>query len=292
LFKSITTPLIFGLLSLSAATPALAFTTSYLASGYSASLFATLDVNTRAFTLDSSNNIFTSSALTDGTGQVKINELTASSGYSASSQAYSYATTSATVSGLDFHGTQLLVSEADASGNSGKITDATTGNTVIALTTFRPTSIDARGNILFAGRQKSNLSFGNIYSLDSSNNLSTVFSNEPFRGIATNAAGDIFVSTTSGNNSSSFLANSIYELTAASSFSASSAKLIATIGDGGSTELSFDNAGNLLALYTPTGISTGVQLVSIAAVPEADTYSMALMGLGMMGFVMRRRKSA
>jgi hypothetical protein len=37
--------------------------------------------------------------------------------------------------------------------------------------------------------------------------------------------------------------------------------------------------------------NTGSVLVNVTAVPEAETYSMMLLGLGLMGFVARRRKS-
>ena len=39
------------------------------------------------------------------------------------------------------------------------------------------------------------------------------------------------------------------------------------------------------------GINSHAFLMSIAAVPEPDSYAMMLMGLGLIGFVARRRKS-
>jgi hypothetical protein len=49
------------------------------------------------------------------------------------------------------------------------------------------------------------------------------------------------------------------------------------------------------ALNTITGVSDGFLLsmgtASVAAVPEPETYGMMLMGLGLMGFVARRRRN-
>jgi probable HAF family extracellular repeat protein len=39
------------------------------------------------------------------------------------------------------------------------------------------------------------------------------------------------------------------------------------------------------------GISSHAFLMSVAAVPEPDSYAMAIIGLGMMGFMARRRKN-
>jgi hypothetical protein len=43
--------------------------------------------------------------------------------------------------------------------------------------------------------------------------------------------------------------------------------------------------------YNPTGLRVEFTSSSVSAVPEADTYAMMLAGLGLVGFVARRRKA-
>lgn len=66
------------------------------------------------------------------------------------------------------------------------------------------------------------------------------------------------------------------------------------------TGISFTNGASAAGTYylNVTGISTGSQgglyngAISVAAVPEPETYAMLLAGLGVMGFIARRRNNA
>lgn len=247
------------------------FTAPYLDPGYMAISFATLPFDTRAIAFDSSHNLYTAAASNDDTGHVNIVAFSASSGYSASTLAYSYATNAARVTGLDFRGTQLVVSESYTEGNSGKISDAATGSPIKELASFRPSGVDSRDSILFTGRLASDHSFGNAYRLNPDNSLSVLIANLPFRGIATDATGNIFVSTRE-SDFSSFVGNSIYRFSAASSYNVASATRIITLPGGGSTELSFDNAGNLYTLYSPNpDAPTSAEIIQISVLPSANT---------------------
>ena len=285
--KTLSKAVLSFVLSLAAAS-ANAFTASYLDAGYSASLFTTLRSPTLSFAFDDSMNIYTSPTSSFGTGSVVINKITAASSYADSFTLYNYATNAWKVTGLDFYNGQLLASESFASERSGKISDAS-GNTIIYLPDFRPTGIDTKSDILFSARSQADPDWGNVYRLNNDSTLSTVISGVAARAISSNSGGDIFIATTNSGNGS-FLGNSIYEFSAASSYDPSTAKLIATIADGGVTELQNDAIGNIYALYTQGSSDSGVNLIRIAAVPEADTSAMLLMGAGVMGFMARRRK--
>lgn len=177
---------------------------------------------------------------------------------------------------------------SSADSNRGGIYDAATAALIKKLPDFRPTGIDARADILFTGRLASNLDFGNVYKLNADNSLSIVISNLPLRGIAADSSANIFVSTTP-DQYGSFLGNSIYEFSSVEDYNPSTAKLIATLGGTGSTELTFDNQGRLYSLYT-LGVST--EIIQITAVPEPETYAMLMAGLGLVSFMVRRRKTA
>jgi len=231
-----------------------AFDLPYLNAAYTALSFTTLPFDARAIAFDAALDLYTASASNDNTGQVNILKLTAASNYTAASQAYSYPSSAAFVTGLDFQGGQLLVSESDASANSGKISNAATGALIKDLPDFRPSGMDARGPTLVTGRLKSNADFGNIYQVNTDSSLSVLIANLPTRGIAKDAAGDIYLSTRN-TDFGTFLGNSIYRFAQADGYLVSSSTRVATLGGGGSTELTFDNAGNLYALYTPNPLA-------------------------------------
>jgi len=52
-------------------------------------------------------------------------------------------------------------------------------------------------------------------------------------------------------------------------------------------------AGQVFGFYVKTTDSTGgAGFINIAAVPEPETYGMMLVGLGLLGFMVRRKNSA
>jgi hypothetical protein len=277
--------IVFSLVSLSAN----AFTASFLNAGYSASLFTTFESPTKTFAFDDSMNIYTSPSALVGSGSVVINKISVASSYTNSFTLFNYSTDAWAVTGLDFYNGQLVVSESFVLERSGKISYAG-GNTIVSLPDFRPTGIDTKRDILFSARSQADPFWGNVYRLNNDSTLSTVISGLAARAITSNSGGDIFIATTN-RGSGSFLGNSIYEFSAASSYSPTTAKLIATIGDGGVTQLQSDEIGNIYALYTQGSSSNGVDLIRISAVPEVETSAMLLTGLGLIGFMARRRKN-
>jgi hypothetical protein len=49
---------------------------------------------------------------------------------------------------------------------------------------------------------------------------------------------------------------------------------------------------SLPGIFTATGINNHGQVVVVGTIPEPETYAMLLAGLGLLGFIARRRKSA
>lgn len=58
------------------------------------------------------------------------------------------------------------------------------------------------------------------------------------------------------------------------------------------TGTAVDNTLNLFYFDSNTGGNRGSILASVSAVPEPETYAMLLAGLGLVGFIARRRKAA
>ena len=259
---------------------------TYVNPGYTVTTFTTLSIGVNAIAFDTSMNLYTNDpdpGLTPGT--VGVLKFTAASSYASSSVFTTYSVPGG-FTGLDFNGSTLSASEARSGGEKGGISNASAGTLIRDLPNFRATGIDARGGtILFTARLNSNPDFGNVYRLNPDNTLTVLIADIPLRGIATDASGDIFVSTRD-NDFNSFLGKSIYKFSAADAFASS--ERIVTFGDIGSEELTSDLNGNLFGLLSlPVG---GDVIVEISAIPEPETYAMLLAGLGLLGFVARHRK--
>jgi hypothetical protein len=96
-------------------------------------------------------------------------------------------------------------------------------------------------------------------------------------------AGNMRGGSETGAVSFGFGGNNItYSLLSSAAFS--SYQLIFTPGSTGAYSLSFSNAGG-------DNIGALLDNVTVTAVPEPETYAMMLAGLGLMGAVVRRRKS-
>jgi hypothetical protein len=227
-------------------------------------------------------NLYTEMNAQFGTGTAEILKLTASSGYSNSSTFSSYSTTARGINGLSFYngGGILFASEFNTGLDSGSITNinSATGAKIstLPLSAFRPTGMtnDSAGNIYFPGRLQSNLSFGNIYKIDTNGNMSIVVPNFVATGIAY-YAGDLFVSDTTGD---------VYRI----DLNTLTPTLIATFNNT-VEELTFDKWGNLYALDVVSSTNqTSSTIIKLAHVPEPST--MLLLGSGLVGLIGFRRK--
>jgi hypothetical protein len=293
---------------------ALAFSITKLAPGYSASNFATIDVNTNAIAFDSNWNLYvqdqsTTSGVPASTKPTfTIIELTASSGYINSLVVASFTRRDGngligqSLTGLDFAADGILyASQANAGGDKGAITALNlatgTATPVRAFSTFRPTGIDASAMsnadaIRFSGRLSSNGRFGSIYSYDlATGNVSALIPGIVATGVAVDAMGNIFASTKQNNftNGSgiTYLGNSIYSFSAANDFA--SPLLVASF-DSSVGELTFDSLGRLYAMQNNATTSPGTtDIFQLTLVSEPA--SLILMVLGIAGVAYSRRRA-
>ncbi|GMR01437.1 MAG: hypothetical protein BMS9Abin19_0821 [Gammaproteobacteria bacterium] len=266
-----------------------AATVTYLAAGWGASDFTTLNISTRSIEFDSSNNLYFEDISDDNSGTIKILKLDAATGYSTSSVFASYSTTYQGATGLDFDGLgSLYISERSLSGDAGVIReiDVATRNLVGDVRTFanqRPTGVDAdiSGNIFYTGRKESNGLFGNVYQIDSTGTRSILIDNVVGTGIALDASGNIFISTPNRSDLP-LLNNSIYMFNPSDLLNPLRiASFDSTVG-----ELTFDDAGNL---YTIDNVDNR-SIIKLSAVPvPAATWLFGSGLIGLIGFA--RRKS-
>jgi len=259
---------------------------SFLAPGYTGATFASFSSFQGSIAFDSAMNLYTENPALAYSGTVQVLAYSPGSGYTSSSVYSTFAAGATQITGLDFSGAgTLYASLINPSLNSGSIWDATTGTLLSTLPDFRPTGIDARNDILFTGRLASNPAFGNVYRLNADASATIVIPGIPLTGIATDAGGDIFVSTFAA--SGDYLANSIYRFNAADGFATSNR--IATFNSGAYVEeLTFDSKGILYAVMPET--AGGSSVFQISPIPEPETYAMLLAGLCVLGFAARRRK--
>ena len=263
-----------------------------LAPGYSANEFTTLNFNSRAIAFDAALNLYAMDIADDSSGSVNIYVLNQSDGYSTRSLYTSYSTGACCTNGLFFNSseTQLIVSEAFSSGDTGLIRelDTTTLSTTANwyLPDFRPTgvAVDGAGTIFFPGRLYSAPNFGNLYRLDASGTPEIVLNGLVGTGVTIDAAGDIYVSTPKPSVTSSFNANSIYKIDPITFGST----LVATFDDR-IDELASDSSGNIYALDNLASPNPIIWQISKVPLPA----SVWLFGSGLIGLisVARRKKS-
>lgn len=251
--------------------------------------FLTLSVPTRSIEFDASDNLYIEDIRDDGSGEVSILWLEASSGYDTPLPFMSYATSYDGVTGLDFDGNgSLYVSERSEDGDAGGIrkVDVATGTLVgdvIESNHHRPTGVDAdiMGNVYYTGRKESDGTFGHVFLIDSEGIRSRLIEDVVGTGIALNNAGNIFISTPERTDLA-LQSNSIYMFDLED---LANPMLIATL-DGPAGELTFDDAGNLYAVDN-TDHRT-ITRFSLVPVPAA----VWLFGSGLIGLLgMARRKS-
>ncbi|MEA2094713.1 MAG: hypothetical protein U9P11_09145 [Pseudomonadota bacterium] len=263
---------------------------TFLASGWTATDFLMLSIPTRAIEFDSVGNLYIEDTTDDNSGQIQILKLEASSGYSTSSIFASYSTTYKGATGLDFDELgSLYVSERSVDGDAGIIREVDIATQVLlgdvmAFANHRPTGVDAdtSGSVYYSGRKESDLTWGNIYEIDSTATRSILIDNTVGTGIALDASGNIFISTPHRTDLA-LLADSIYMFDPTDLLNP---MRIATFDQRGG-ELTFDAAGNL---YMVAEDQLSIVKLSSVPVPAAAW----LFGSGLLGLVgiSRHKKAA
>jgi len=268
-----------------------ALAVTFLSSGYSASNFATVNVNTASLAFDSGLNLYVED-ISIGGATFDVLKLVAP-GYTASSLYKSVPRSSGTMNGLDFTGdySTLFGAVGLSGGDTGTIVNVSSGAVVTTLPNFRPTGIDAPGGdlIFFTGRKDSNGNFGGVYAYSFSfNSTAQVISTIVGTGIALDAAGDIYVST-KANAFGGYLANSIYRFDLADGFSTD--HLIATF-DNTVEELTFDSFGRLYAMESNADAlgTNPTEIIQLTRVPEPATLALAALGILGLGFTRQRKE--
>ena len=267
-----------------------AATATYLASGWGASDFHTLSLQTNSIAFDSSNNLYIEDISDNGSGTVRILKLDVATGYSLPAGEFaSYGTEYTGVNGLDFDGLgSLYVSEGLWTGDAGVIReiDVATQTLLGDVRTFanhRPTGVDADifGNVFYTGRKESDGTFGNVYQIDSTGTRSILIDNIVGTGIALDASGNIFISTPNRTDLA-LLANSIYMFNPSDLLNPFRiASFDSTIG-----ELTFDDAGNLYTIDNVDNLS----IIKLSAVPVPA--AVWLFGTGLIGLIGLARRKA
>lgn len=173
-------------------------------------------------------------------------------------------------------GLQWNIMAGDASGARRGITTAVVDG-LVASTSF--TQAQARAAMTPLDTVISGLNAampGNLVA----DNLSTVIEGSATTGYAgytgSNWGGWFNLSSTAAGIGDSL---NLYSFTAASFGNAAIAAPI--------TQLAFDGTS-----YKATFTSNGLSIAAVSAVPEADSWAMLLAGLGLMGFIARRRTAA
>jgi hypothetical protein len=276
------------------ATRADAFTTTALAAGYSAAPFNSMAVDTGALAFSAGGSAYVSPR--PAGSPIVIED--ALSPFTTFTVVSTYTNTgsmgpSSSVNGLDFSSTgKLYASEGLASGNAGYIREVATGAELATLPSFRPTGIAVADDntFYFTGRQASNLSFGGVYRATRGGSVVQVIPDIIGRGIARNAAGDLFVSTPSTPVTAGYLGGSIYKFVGGSS----PGHFVATFDGNGPAELTQDGAGKIYALGDPVNSSSPViVLTATASAPAVSAWGNFAIGslLGMAGLVMLKRRT-
>jgi hypothetical protein len=262
-----------------------AFNVSYLQPGFAITEVLSLEL-TRAFDFDSAGNLYTSPDSDYFTGTVNIYKFDASTNYSESLYT-SYVTEYGGATGISFSKSgNLFVSEFQSPGNSGAIrtidfsTGQLTGTTTV-LSDFRPSGIsnDSNNVIYVTGRKSLDDNFGNIYRNPGQTSEEIVVKGFAGKGIALDDLGNIFASTR--DEDATYGGKSIVRFPSGSSTSTVFATFDRTAG-----ELSFDDNGNLFAIFNND--SGGSTIYKIAPVPIPA--AVWLLGSGIVGLAALRRK--
>jgi len=179
---------------------------TYLAPGWRATNFMTLEIPSRAIAFDSNKNLYIENTGNDNSGRIEVLQLTAVSGYQDLSRYASYPTNYKGATGLGFDRLgSLFVAERSVDSDAGIIREInvatqTLTRDVMAFANHRPTGVDAdtSGNIFYSGRKESSGAWGKIFRINT--NIAPAERTELIidtvaTGIAVDTSGDIFIST-------------------------------------------------------------------------------------------------